>query len=68
MHLTYPRYVFDDLHLFRYSPHGLWELVGELTDSEFDPECWNQDPDLDFRDLRDVELLLDLSGNIDSCV
>jgi hypothetical protein len=47
-------------------------LIGELemlTNSEIDSQLWSDDPDMDLlaRDLRDNELILDLTGNLDSC-
>lgn len=54
--------------LLRYFPYSLTLIIENLTDSEFDPALWNQDPDMDMdaRALRDQELLLDLIGCIDS--
>lgn len=52
----------------RYFPHALMLLIEAVTDGEFDPQLWTDDPDLnlDARDLRDQELLLDLTGNLDA--
>lgn len=38
------------------------------TDSEFDPQLWIDDPDMDLiaRDWRDIELTLDWFGCIDA--
>lgn len=53
-----------------YLPYALMLSIERETDSEFDPWGWNDDPDMDLlaRDLRDIELILDLTGNLDSCV
>jgi len=42
-------------------------LVEKVTDLEFDPLLWRDDPDMDVdaRIIRD--LVLDLTGNLDSC-
>jgi hypothetical protein len=51
-----------------YFPCLLALLIQDLTDDEFDQRGWAIDPDLDLdaRDTRDEELLLDLTGNLDS--
>jgi len=43
-------------------------LIERVTDSEFNSDGWNRDPDMDVyaRDWRDIELCLDMSGNLDS--
>lgn len=48
----------------------LCSILEGLTNSEFDPLLWRDDPDMDLvaRTLRDLELFLDLTGNIDSGV
>lgn len=52
-----------------YWPHSLNLLIERETDLEFDPWLWSADPDMDVeaRDWRDLELFLDLTGNLDSC-
>lgn len=57
------------IQLCFYPSHSLTVLIEPLTDAEFDPQLWKEDPDMDMtaRELRDVELLLDLLGNLDSC-
>jgi hypothetical protein len=49
--------------------YGLMHRIEDLSDAEFDRRGWAIDPDLDLdaRDTRDEELLLDLTGNLDSC-
>lgn len=43
--------------------------IENLTDAEFDPQLWRDDPDIDSdaRTMRDIELVIDLTGNLDSC-
>lgn len=40
-----------------------------LTDAELDPLLWRDDPSMHMEAslVRDAELLLDLTGNLDSC-
>ena len=44
--------------------------IEDLTNAEFDVRGWHDDPDMDLdaRGWRDAELVLDLTGNLDSCV
>lgn len=53
----------------RYMTRSVVGRMEDLTNAEFDPQLWRDDPDMDTdaRDLRDTELLLDLTGNLDSC-
>ena len=53
---------------FGYMGDVLVAKIEDLTNAEFDPCLWGADPDMDVlaRDLRDLELLLDLPGNLDS--
>lgn len=53
----------------RYMTHSLIGRIEDLTNAEFDPRLWSDDPDMDHgaRCLRDAELFLDLTGNLDSC-
>lgn len=53
-----------------YLPYFLCQWIERETDSEFDPILWRDDPDLDItaRGVRDAELALDLTGNLDACV
>lgn len=52
-----------------YMPPVLVSELEMLTNSEIDSQLWRDDPDMDLlaRDLRDNELILDLTGNLDSC-
>lgn len=54
----------------RYLPSPLIQWIERETDREFDPILWRDDPDMDelARWFRDLELVLDLTGNLDSCV
>lgn len=54
--------------LLNYFPYSMTLLVESVTDSEFDPELWYRDPDMDMdaRILRDQDLMLDMIGCIDS--
>lgn len=51
-----------------YLPYSLLLAIERETDSEFSPELWRDDPDMDqaARVVRDGELFLDLLGNLDS--
>lgn len=53
----------------RYLPETMVLFVARVTDLEFDPILWRDDPDMDVaaRDVRDMELMMDLTGNLDSC-
>ena len=55
---------------YSYLPVGLILWVARVTDSEFDSILWRDDaPDWSVRvcAMRDFELVLDLTGNRDSC-
>lgn len=54
--------------LLSYFPYSMILIVESVTDSEFDPELWYRDPDMDMdaRILRDQDLMLDMIGCIDS--
>ena len=57
------------LLISQYFHHSVLVLVERETDLEFDPILWRDDPNMDVeaRACRDVELALDLTGNLDSC-
>lgn len=59
-----------DVNEARYLPIPVVLWVEDVTDGEVDPTGWRHDPDMDLlaRATRDFELLLDLTGNLDSCV
>lgn len=52
-----------------YLTHFLSGRIEDLTNGECDVRLWHDDPDMDLtaRDWRDVELALDLTGNLDAC-
>lgn len=52
----------------RYCSGYLMNLIEHVTNSEFDQLLWRDDPNLDIaaREARDIELFLDLTGNLDS--
>jgi hypothetical protein len=58
-----------DIYL-SYLSLDLVELISCLSDTEFGSDLWHVDMDLDMdsHNLRDMELILDLTGNLDSYV
>lgn len=51
-----------------YIPYPVIEIIGRETDLEFSPRLLHDDPYMNVaaRWMRDVELVLDLTGNLDS--
>lgn len=69
--MTYPNVTSAMLlWMYRYLPPGVGRLIQRETDLEFDRQLWRDDPDMDelARSWRDIELVLDLTGNLDACV
>lgn len=53
---------------YDYVPMELIARLESETNSEFDPAIWRDDPDMDLtaRAMRNLELVLDLTGNLDA--
>ena len=51
-----------------YMPDAIMSLIENISDQEFNDALWIDDPDMDIdaRAYRDEELVLDLTGNLDS--